>query len=374
MKEPADPYPGLETALTEEDTRLSITLSPEQKDAVKMALRSRLCVITGGPGTGKTSVQKAILDLYRKRNPGGKIVCCAPTGRAARRMEQSTGYPASTIHRALGLLAGDDGSYNEPEMLDADLILVDEVSMLDIYLAGHLFRSIPRRCQLVLIGDADQLPSVGPGAVLSEIIASGCIPVARLDRVYRQKAGSRIAANAKRIRHGNVGLEYGEDFQFIDSNDMEVSAAQIEQLYLQEVGKYGIDNVALLSPYRQKTATGVNALNDILREQVNPAARGKPEMISGRHKFRLGDKVMQVRNHEDVNNGDVGYVTRIQGNGSEAVMEIDFGDGRTAEYESADLDMLIWAMRLRSIRRREANTSRSSSICSALTPSCWSAR
>lgn len=340
MQGPELLYPGLEKALVDEDRRLSFTLSPEQKQAVKTALTSRLCVITGGPGTGKTSVQKAILDLYRRRNPAGKIVCCAPTGRAARRMEQSTGFSASTVHKALGLLAGDDGCYNEPEMLDADLVLVDEVSMLDVYLAGHLFRSIPRDCQLVLIGDADQLPSVGPGAVLSEIIASDRIPVVRLDRVYRQKDGSRIATNAKLIRHGNVGLEYGADFQFFDSSDMEASAALIEQLYLQETEKYGIDNVALLTPYRQKTATGVNALNDRLREQINPARQENPEIVCGKHKFRLGDKVMQVRNHEDINNGDVGYVTGITGKDSEAIVEVDFGDGRKAEYETSDLEML----------------------------------
>lgn len=245
-------------------------MASEQRHAVTTALTSQLSVITGGPGTGKTLIQRFLLDIYRRKNRGAKIICCAPTGRAARRMEQSTGFPATTIHKALGLLAGEDGDYCEPEMLDADLIVVDEVSMMDIYLANHLFRSVPHGSQLVLIGDADQLPSVGPGAVLSEIIACGAVPVVRLDRIFRQSYGSRIAANAKLIRHGNLSLEYGEDFQFYDSCDMSASAQQIETLYLQETARYGVDNVALLTPYRQKTETGVNALNERLREKLNP--------------------------------------------------------------------------------------------------------
>ena len=156
--------------------------------------------------------QKALLALYREIHPEGKIVCCAPTGRAARRMEESTGVEASTIHKALKLMAGEDGAYTPPEMLDADLVLVDEVSMMDIYLAGHLFHSLPAGCQLALVGDADQLPSVGPGAVLSELIACGRIPVVRLSKIYRQSSGSRIAANAMLIRNGNLHLEYGSDF------------------------------------------------------------------------------------------------------------------------------------------------------------------
>ena len=136
----------------------------EQRQAIKTCLTSHLSLLTGGPGTGKTLLQRFILELYKKQHPGAKIVCCAPTGRASRLMTQSTGHPASTIHKALGLLAGDDGNYNQPEPLDADLVLIDEVSMLDTYLARNLFSALPPRCQVILIGDAHQLPSVGPGA------------------------------------------------------------------------------------------------------------------------------------------------------------------------------------------------------------------
>lgn len=333
-------YGDMDAQLDSEELRLNLKFAPEQRDAVKMALTQGLSVITGGPGTGKTLIQRAILDIYRRNNPGKTICCCAPTGRAARRMEQSTGFEASTAHRALGLLAGEDGDYGEPEALDADLILVDEVSMLDIYLAGHLFSAVKWKAQIVFIGDADQLPSVGPGAVLSEMIASGRIPVVRLDKVFRQNDGSRIAVNAKLIRHGNLSLEYGPDFRFVDSANLTDSANRIVELYMQEIAKYGVDNVALLTPYRQKTETGVNALNDLLREMVNPPDSFKAEAVCGKRKFRTGDKVMQVKNFEDVNNGDIGYIRSIFKFGDETTVRVDFGDGRTKEYDSSQLDML----------------------------------
>lgn len=333
-------YPHLDYAIDQEERKLGFRLAPEQREAVKMGLTQKLCVITGGPGTGKTSVQKALLDLYKERYPAAKIACCAPTGKAARRMEQATGVRASTVHRALGLMANEDGQYGDPEMLEADLVLVDEVSMLDVYLAEKLFRSVADKSRLILVGDSDQLPSVGPGAVLKEIIASGLVPVVRLDQVFRQKNGSRIAANAKLIRHGNLSLEYGSDFEFYDSTDLSVSAEIIESLYLQETAKYGIDNVVLLSPYRQKTETGANALNQRLQGKINPPMDGKSDAVHGQRRFRTGDKVMQIKNCEDINNGDIGYIKSITGTQSDSVVRIDFGDGRIVDYENSDLDML----------------------------------
>lgn len=333
-------YPHLDYAIDQEERKLGFRLAPEQREAVKMGLTQKLCVITGGPGTGKTSVQKALLDLYKERYPAAKIACCAPTGKAARRMEQATGVRASTVHRALGLMANEDGQYGDPEMLEADLVLVDEVSMLDVYLAEKLFRSVADKSRLILVGDSDQLPSVGPGAVLKEIIASGLVPVVRLDQVFRQKNGSRIAANAKLIRHGNLSLEYGPDFEFYDSTDLSVSAEIIESLYLQETAKYGIDNVVLLSPYRQKTETGANALNQRLQGKINPPMDGKSDAVHGQRRFRTGDKVMQIKNCEDINNGDIGYIKSITGTQSDSVVRIDFGDGRIVDYENSDLDML----------------------------------
>jgi exodeoxyribonuclease V alpha subunit len=255
-------------------------------------------------------------------------------------MEQCTGYPASTIHKALGLVAGDDGEYGVPEELDADLVLVDEVSMLDIYLARHLLTSIPRGCRVVFIGDADQLPSVGPGAVLSELIACSLIPVVKLDRVFRQDSGSRIAANAKRIRHDDTDFDYGEDFTFLESANCSASADIIERIYLREVAKYGIDNVALLTPFRKKTETGVNALNERLRAKINPYSPGKPEIASGKRLFRQSDRVMQIKNKGDINNGDIGKIVSITKQDGESSLLVDFGDGREAEYDSSELDLL----------------------------------
>ena len=333
-------YGDLDAALDAEELRMKVKFAPEQREAVKMALTQGVSVITGGPGTGKSMILRAILDIYRRQNPGKEICLCAPTGRAARRMEQATGLGASTVHKALGLLAGEDGDYGEPQALDADIILVDEVSMMDIYLAGRLLEAVKSRAQVVLIGYSDQLPSVGPGAVLSEMIASERIPVVRLDKVFRQNDGSRIAVNAKLIRHGNLSLEYGNDFRFVDSANLSDSASRIAELYMQEVARYGVDNVAMLSPYRQKTETGVNALNEMLRELVNPPDEGKPEVVCGKRKFRVGDKVMQVKNFEDVSNGDIGYIRNIFKFGDETTVCVDFGDGRNMEYDSSELDML----------------------------------
>ena len=295
--------------------------------------------LTGRPGTGKTLIQRAILDIYRKNYPDNQICCCAPTGQASTKMRQSTGNKASTIHKALNIRAG-DLTYTKPQPLSADLVLVDEVSMLDIYLAGHLFDALKPGGQIILIGDADQLPSVGPGAVLRELVSSERIPVVRLDRVFRQSAGSRIAINARLIRHGNVGLEYGPDFNFHNSGDLEESARIIADLFERDVRKYGVQSVAVLTPLRKKTATGKDSLNPILRDRVNPPTPGKPEVTKGEKLFRLGDKVMQNKNHGDVCNGDIGYITGITFNGTDPIIEVDFGEERVVKYDYTALEML----------------------------------
>ena len=333
--------PNLDSELRQEEDRLGVQFAPEQREAIKMALSHSLSIITGGPGTGKTMIQKAILDIYSRHDPEEKVCCCAPTGRAARCMEDSTGFPASTIHRALNLMPGEEGGQDSPEPIDAKLVLVDEVSMLDVYLANKLLDAVMLGSRLVLIGDADQLPSVGPGAVLSEMIASGCVPIVRLDKVFRQEAGSRIAANAKLIRDGYKTLEWGEDFTCVESPSIAESAEKIVRLYLQEVDKYGLDNVALLTPYRKKTETGVDALNARLRDLVNPPSPRKPEAHHGRKAFRVGDKVMQVKNAREVNNGDVGYIFNIS-YGDDVVVQVDFS-GRTVDYSTDELALLDWA-------------------------------
>ncbi len=314
---------------------MGVTLAPEQRKAVKTALTSPLCVISGGPGTGKTMIQRFILTIFAKKFPKADTICCAPTGRAARRMEQSTGFPASTVHRTLNL-TGEVASLMMPELLEADLVLVDEVSMLDMHLTWHLFHALPPQCRLVLVGDSDQLPSVGPGAVLNELIACGRIPVVMLDKVFRQNEGSRIAENAQAIRQGIAELDYGDDFQFWSSSDLSQSANLLEDLYIRQVNRFGVDNVALLTPFRRKTETGVRALNERLRNKVNPPAPGKPELTIGQRVFRLGDKVMQTKNQEYVSNGDIGYIREIRQEDGDWMIEVDFGDGRTVSYMNAE--------------------------------------
>lgn len=326
--------------LLQVEAELGMTLNDQQRKAVLTAVSSPLTILTGGPGTGKTMTQKALVSLYHRVYPGKTVACCAPTGRAARRMEESTGVKAATIHKALKLLAGEDGVFSEPEPLDADLVLVDEVSMLDVYLAESLFRALKPGCQLVLVGDADQLPSVGPGAVLRELLSCGQIPVVRLTKIYRQSADSPIPINAALIRAGNLHLEYGKDFQFVECADMACSAGMMEELYLREAGRFGVDNVALLSPFRKKTETGVNALNPKLREWINPKAPDKPEISHGKRLFRLGDKVMQVRNFQDISNGDIGYVAAVENREDGPVLKVDFGEDRVMEYDGSQLDLL----------------------------------
>ena len=334
------PTSDLPAKLDELERRLSLNLNAEQRKAVLTAVTSQVTIITGGPGTGKTLTQRALLALYREIEPCGKVICCAPTGRAARRMEEAADESAATIHRALGIQAGDDYSHCEPQMLEAGLVLVDEVSMLDAYLAERLLSAVPRGCRLVLVGDSEQLPSVGPGAVLAELIDSGRIPVIRLERIYRQSRGSRIVTNAKLIRSGSLALEYGEDFQLYESPEFSHSAELMEELYLREITEFGVENVALLTPFRQKTDTCVNTLNARLRDKVNPPDAAKPEAVYGRRCFRLGDRVMQTKNYERANNGDVGHVSSICFDGGDAVITVDFGYGRLMEYEGSELEML----------------------------------
>ena len=331
------PYMGdLDDEIDGQQTEMGFTFAEEQRHAIRTALTSPICIISGGPGTGKTSIQRAILNIYKKAFPDSDVVCCAPTGRAARRMEQSTGYPASTIHKVLNLTAGEVHELKDIDLLEADLVLVDEVSMMDMLTTWYLFNALPPSCRLILVGDADQLPSVGPGAVLNELLACGQLPAVILDKVFRQSEGSRVAENAQRIRHGVSDLEFGDDFQFWPSAEETQSAQYLMWFYKREVDRYGVDNVALLTPFRKKSKTGVYSLNAALHDTINPASQEKDEIETGQRILRVGDKVMQMKNRDFASNGDIGYICTSKRDSDGILVEVDFGDDRVVAYEDAE--------------------------------------
>ena len=334
----------LESAIQNQEQKMGITFADEQKNAIKGALSSNFSVITGGPGTGKSTIIKGILDIFHEQFPKYEILCCAPTGRAARRMTECTKYPARTIHSAIRLTLAEDEFFSEEEhthtTLDADLIVVDEVSMVDVFVANALFDAIKPSCKVVFVGDADQLPSVGAGSVLSDIIVSERVPVVKLDTVFRQEEDSLVAINAQKIRHLDTHLTYGDDFKFVSSDDLRVSSRMLINQYLEAVKKYGIDNVALLSPFRKRTETGVNELNVAIREIINPEADGKKQITRGKGILRVGDKVINTKNGEDVANGDIGYIEDIICTDDETTVVVDFKDGRIIPYDGTELDKL----------------------------------
>ena len=331
------PYMGdLDDEIDGQQTEMGFTFAEEQRHAIRTALTSPICIISGGPGTGKTSIQRAILNIYKKAFPDSDVVCCAPTGRAARRMEQSTGYSASTIHKVLNLTAGEVHELKDIDLLEADLVLVDEVSMMDMLTTWYLFNALPPSCRLILVGDADQLPSVGPGAVLNELLACGKLPAVILDKVFRQSEGSLVAENAQRIRHGVSDLEFGDDFQFWPSAEETQSAQYLMWFYKREVDRYGVDNVALLTPFRKKSKTGVYSLNAALHDTINPASPEKDEIETGQRILRVGDKVMQMKNRDFASNGDIGYICTSKRDSDGILVEVDFGDDRVVAYEDAE--------------------------------------
>lgn len=333
------PYDKINRFWPDVQQEIGFPLNKEQKKAVLTGVSQPVTIITGGPGTGKTSMQRALLSLYQKLYPDNKIVCCAPTGRAARKMQEASGVPATTLHKALGLFASDDGAFRqECQILDANLVLMDESSMIDLPLFYHLVRALPLDCQLVVVGDVDQLASIGPGAVLHDLIQSRCVPVVRLTHVFRQQSGSRIALNADAIKNGSSILDSGPDFLLYESCDWQQSANLLESLYLKEINVYGLDNVALLSPFRKKTATGVNELNLRIQQHIQPTRPG--QIQHGMHVFRPGDKVMQTQNREEISNGDIGYVRSIEIRNDVPTLVVEFGTGLSQAYSGTDLDIL----------------------------------
>jgi exodeoxyribonuclease V alpha subunit len=326
--------------------RLNFSLAPLQEEAVRQALREKVIIITGGPGTGKTTVVQAILAIYE--HIGARISLAAPTGRAAKRLSETTGRPAATIHRLLEFSPQLGGfQRNEQKPLSADLVVVDETSMMDIVIANHLLKAVPSHAVLILVGDSDQLPSVGPGNVLSDIIQSGRFSVIRLTEIFRQASQSRIITNAHLIRQGafpDLRAESGsrQDFYFIGREDPQEVLDTIVRLCTERIprsfGLDPVDDVQVLSPMNRGEA-GAQNLNLALQEALNPS--GITLEIGGRI-FRVKDKVMQIRNNydKDVFNGDIGRIRSIDRENGQIRVEFD---GRTAAYDFRELEELVHA-------------------------------
>ena len=331
----------VERELEEVQAELGIVLAERQKEAVRMVFQSQVSIITGGPGKGKTTVLGVILKIFERKEQGKQVLLCAPTGRARKRLSESTGYPALTIHKAL-YLTGEGEELLEDEILEEDLVIADEFTMADMWLAAVLFSRIKSGARLVLVGDVDQLPSVGPGSVFKELIGSGVIPFTVLDVFFRQAKDSRIILNADLINRNQKSLLFGEDFQFHKAEDDKEAAQIIGDLYRKELGNFGgnADMVQVLSPLRVNTEAGVNALNRRLQEIANSGALDKGEWRYGSTVYRVGDKVMQTQNTEEISNGDIGQVTGItmQPDGSRE-MRVSFGD-IARNYQEEELAVL----------------------------------
>ena len=320
---------------------LGIALSQRQSEAVYMAFRSNLSIITGSPGTGKTTVLRAIIEVFSRIYPDRKILLAAPTGRASRRMAESTGRnDAKTLHSLLGLL-GESGFVRDKnqEPLDADLIIVDESSMIDMWLAKQFFARLKPTTKVILVGDVDQLQSVGAGDVFRELIHCGKIPVTVLNEIFRQKKDSLIAHNAKSINEDSTNLYYGDDFVFLKCKTQEEAADIICQHFCEQVAHFGIEHVQILSPFRSEGLTAVDQLNRTIRELVNPIQDEEiPDLKIGSRFFRENDKVMQTKNNAKASNGDIGFIRKIAADDkNEMKVTIDFGSDRIVEYGLEDM-------------------------------------
>lgn len=340
---PPKPRRHVELFLDRWQESCQFQLAEGQREAVSQSLQSGMLVITGGPGTGKTTVVQAIIRLAEQE--GLRIVLCAPTGRAAKRLAETTERKAKTIHRLLvpeGFAGGRQVfEYNETKQLPADLVIVDEVSMLDMEMLYHLLQALSPRCRCILVGDADQLPSVGAGAVLHDIIQSEILPVVRLQTIFRQKEGGRIVTNAHLINGGRLPVvNEDEEFRFVEIEREEQGADVICRLYAAETAEAGDKfAVQVLSPM-YKNPCGVDNLNAVIQSAVNGPQKGKGEHKAGKMTFRTGDKVMQKQNNYDkgVFNGDIGEIFAVQ----DDIVYVRYPE-QDVKYEGKEIDEITLA-------------------------------
>lgn len=334
-------------AFTGLDARNDFKLAEAQRRAVRMALTHKVAILTGGPGTGKTTITRAIIQLLQSK--GCSVLLAAPTGRAAKRLSELTGLEAKTLHRLLEYKPAQGNRFlrDSENPLDTDLIIVDEASMIDILLINHLLQAVEAGSHLLLVGDGDQLPSVGPGNVLQDLIASTVIPVTRLETIFRQADDSFIIVNAHRINHGELPLFPPEtrDFFLFHQEDPEQATELVLDIVARRIpAKFGLDarrDVQVLSPMHRGPA-GVSALNRRLQEVLNPPAADKTQITHGLRILRTGDRVMQIHNdyERQVFNGDMGYIIAIDL--EDQTVTIAFDD-TTALYEFSELDAIVHA-------------------------------
>lgn len=357
---------NLDRKLKKIEKTQKIELSDKQKEAVKLVNDNNVCVITGGPGTGKTTIIKSIIDIYKEEEL--KITLCAPTGRAAKRMTEATGEEAKTLHRVLeiGKFASEDEI--NPDLLvtpiDANVVIIDEASMIDLFLMNYLMKALYSGTKLILVGDENQLPSVGPGNVLKDIIASEKVPVVTLNKIFRQAAKSKIILNSHKVNEGEsfIGIkqeneeELLQDFFFIQENNKENIIKQIVSLCTGRLERYGnydfIKNIQVITPTK-KGNLGTKELNQVIQSNVNPFETTKKEKKFGDTIFRQGDRIMQIKNNYDifwerdgktneagsgVFNGEFGTIIDINEMDKEIVIKFD--DDKKVWYSYADLDQI----------------------------------
>lgn len=356
---------NFEKELAKQEKSLEIILSEKQREALKGVNENNVSIITGGPGTGKTTIIKSLIDIYKSKKK--KVVLCAPTGRAAKKMSEATGEEAKTIHRLLEIGKIDDDRLSNADAdfkpIDADVIVIDEMSMVDIFIMNYITKAIYLGTKLVLVGDSNQLPSVGAGSVLKDLIESNTIPTVNLDKIFRQAAKSDIIVNAHKVNNGEMFVDKKEreesnnDFFYINEQNVEKIVSQIVSLSTGRLSKYGdydfSKDIQVLTPTK-KGALGTKELNRVLQENINPEKEGKKERKYGDITFREGDRVMQVKNNYDifwdreidgfyetgtgVFNGEFGKIEKIDN--EEKQIKIEFDDGKIAWYMFSELEQL----------------------------------